>query len=89
MSGVTVLSLFLRAAEAVRSVPNVKIMVDHCGLPYERDDATMRVWREGGCRREGGREGVWKGRREGEEEGLIEGREQRDKGRGGGGCGRD
>ena len=42
--------LFLRAAEAVRSVPNVKIMVDHCGLPYERDDATMRVWREGGCR---------------------------------------
>ena len=55
MCGVTVLLLFLRAAEAARSVPNVKIMVDHCGLPYERDDATMRVWREGGCRREGRR----------------------------------
>jgi len=36
-----------RAAEAVRSVPNVRIMVDHCGLPYERDETTMRVWREG------------------------------------------
>ena len=67
------MSLFLRAAEAVRSVPNVKIMVDHCGLPYERDDATMRVWKEGGCRREGGREG--------EEGGCVE---RKEGGRGGG-----
>ena len=22
-------------------------MVDHCGLPYERDEATMKLWREG------------------------------------------
>ena len=78
MCGVIVLLLFPRAAEAARSVPNVKIMVDHCGLPYERDDATMRVWREGGCRREGrkreekGEKGERKGGRlwvEGKEEG--------------------
>ena len=68
--------LFLRAAEAVRSVPNVKIMVDHCGLPYERDDATMRVWREGGCRRERRREGG----RGGREGGCVE---RKEGGRGG------
>ena len=51
----------------------MKIMVDHCGLPYERDDATMRVWKEGGCRREGGREG--------EEGGCVE---RKEGGRGGG-----
>ena len=22
-------------------------MVDHCGLPYERDKETMKLWREG------------------------------------------
>ena len=36
-----------RAAEVTRQFPDVMFMVDHCGLPYERDSATMKVWREG------------------------------------------
>ena len=81
MCGVIVLLLFPRAAEAARSVPNVKIMVDHCGLPYERDDATMRVWREGGCRREG--RWVQEGGKEERREGREEGREAMGRGEGG------
>lgn len=23
------------------------VMVDHCGLPYLRDDSTMKLWKEG------------------------------------------
>ncbi len=36
-----------RAAEVVRQNPGVRFMVDHCGLPYQRDDGTMKTWREG------------------------------------------
>jgi predicted TIM-barrel fold metal-dependent hydrolase len=27
--------------------PGVMFMVNHCGLPYERDTQTMKIWREG------------------------------------------
>ena len=36
-----------RSAEVIRQYPNVMIMVDHCGIPYERDEANMKLWREG------------------------------------------
>ena len=36
-----------RSADVVRQFPGVMFMVDHCGLPYERDDETMKLWRDG------------------------------------------
>jgi predicted TIM-barrel fold metal-dependent hydrolase len=36
-----------RAAEVTRQFPGVKFMVNHCGLPYERDPDTMKIWRGG------------------------------------------
>ena len=36
-----------RAAAVVRDHPGVMVMVDHCGIPYERDTDSMKVWREG------------------------------------------
>ena len=36
-----------RSADVVQQFPNVQFMVDHCGLPYERDEDTMQLWREG------------------------------------------
>ena len=32
----------------VKNHPGVRVMVDHCGIPYERDADSMTVWREGG-----------------------------------------
>ena len=40
-------ALSFRAVEAVRQNPGVQFILNHCGLPYERDEHTMRVWREG------------------------------------------
>ena len=36
-----------RSAEVIKQYPNVMVMVDHCGIPYERDEANMKLWREG------------------------------------------
>ena len=36
-----------RAAAVARQFPRVMFMVDHCGLPYERDAVTMKLWRSG------------------------------------------
>ena len=36
-----------RSAEVAKTFPGVMFMVDHCGLPYERDEAKMKEWREG------------------------------------------
>ena len=36
-----------RSAQVATKYPNVMFMVDHCGLPYERDQAKMTEWREG------------------------------------------
>lgn len=36
-----------RAAEVTRQFPGVMFMVNHCGLPYERDSNTMKLWRDG------------------------------------------
>ena len=38
---------FSRAAEVVKQYPNVMVMVDHCGLPYEKDEASTKLWKEG------------------------------------------
>ncbi len=42
--------LLCRAAEVAKDHPGVMVMVDHCGIPYEKDPESMRVWREGGLR---------------------------------------
>lgn len=36
-----------RSAEVAKKFPGVMFMVDHCGLPYERDEVKMKEWREG------------------------------------------
>ena len=36
-----------RAAEVVKKHPNIMVMVDHCGLPYEMDDVNVKKWKEG------------------------------------------
>lgn len=36
-----------RGAEVAKKYPNITFIVDHCGLPYERDDAAMATWKEG------------------------------------------
>lgn len=36
-----------RAAEVARQFPNVKFMMQHCCLPYVRDEDSMKLWREG------------------------------------------
>ena len=36
-----------RAADVVSKFPNIWFMVDHCGIPYERDEKSMITWREG------------------------------------------
>lgn len=36
-----------RSADLVRKFPNIPVMLNHCGAPYERDEAAMKVWKEG------------------------------------------
>lgn len=36
-----------RASEVARANPTVDFVVDHCGIPFERDERNMRLWREG------------------------------------------
>ena len=36
-----------RSAVVTKRFPGIMFMVDHCGLPYERDDDTMAERREG------------------------------------------
>ena len=36
-----------RSADVVRQFPGVQFMVEHCGMPYDRDEETMKVWRQG------------------------------------------
>ena len=36
-----------RAAEVVKQYPNVMVMLKHCGLPYQRDEPSMKLWKEG------------------------------------------
>ncbi len=40
--------LLCRAAAVVRDYPGVMVIVNHCGVPYEKTPESMRVWREGG-----------------------------------------
>ena len=39
--------IIFRAASVVKQYPGVKVMVDHCGIAYERDPQSMKIWREG------------------------------------------
>ncbi len=36
-----------RSAVVTKRFPGIMFMVDHCGIPYERDDDTMAERREG------------------------------------------
>ena len=36
-----------RASVVAKQFPNITFVLDHCGLPYERDDVSMATWREG------------------------------------------
>ena len=36
-----------RAAEVVKQHPNVMVMLDHCGLPYETDEVNLKQWKQG------------------------------------------
>lgn len=38
-----------RASEVARMNPTVKFVVNHCGVPLEKDEASMRQWKEGLC----------------------------------------
>lgn len=44
---ISTLILTFRAAEVVKQYPNIVVMVNHCGLPYEKDEANMKLWKEG------------------------------------------
>ena len=39
--------IIFRAAAVVKQYPGVKVMLDHCGMPFERDPQSMKIWREG------------------------------------------
>lgn len=36
-----------RAAEVVTQFPKLMFMLEHCGLPMQRDQAAMKLWKEG------------------------------------------
>ena len=35
------------AYEVVRKFPNLQFILDHCGLPYEKDDTAKKLWKQG------------------------------------------
>lgn len=35
------------AYEVVKKLPNLQFILDHCGLPYEKDDAAKKLWKQG------------------------------------------
>lgn len=39
--------LLFRAADVIKQHPNTMVMLDHCGLPYIRDESTMNLWKRG------------------------------------------
>ena len=39
-----------RSADVARKFPGVMFMVDHCGIPYERDDAKIAELKDGNLR---------------------------------------
>ena len=38
---------FTRAYDVIKANPTVPVVVDHCGNLFERDEATMKLWRDG------------------------------------------
>ena len=35
------------AYEVVKKFPNLQFILDHCGLPYEKDDVSKKLWKQG------------------------------------------
>ena len=35
------------AYEVVKKFPNLQFILDHCGLPYEKDEANKKLWTQG------------------------------------------
>ena len=35
------------AYEVVKKFPNLQFILDHCGLPYEKDNASKKLWKQG------------------------------------------
>ena len=35
------------AYEVVKKFPNMQFILDHCGLPYEKEDEAKKLWKEG------------------------------------------
>lgn len=35
------------AYEVVKKFPNLQFILDHCGLPYEKDEASKKLWTQG------------------------------------------
>ena len=35
------------AYEVVKKFPNLQFILDHCGLPFEKDDAAKKLWKQG------------------------------------------
>ena len=38
---------YTRAYDVIKANPTVPVVVDHCGVMFERDEATMKLWRDG------------------------------------------
>ena len=38
---------YARVYEVIKSRPEIPVVVNHCGVMFERDEATMKLWREG------------------------------------------
>lgn len=38
-----------RASQVIRMNPNIQFIVDHNGLPVDRDEEGVRLWKEGKC----------------------------------------
>ena len=38
---------YTRAYDVIKGHPAVPVVVDHCGVLFERDEATMKLWRDG------------------------------------------
>ena len=38
---------FRRAYDVIKVNPNISVVINHCGSMFERDEATMKLWREG------------------------------------------
>ncbi|KAI6658981.1 hypothetical protein LOD99_14657 [Oopsacas minuta] len=38
---------YLQAYDVIKANPTINVVINHCGVMYERDEATMKLWRDG------------------------------------------